>query len=174
MNDNKVATFHKIKSFLVKNKDKISIHTQKVGLFKFIFGIDIGYTKFLLFLGFFFLIIHCLFLVLTEIFFGLCLNFIKSGNMSDLKFLCLIIAIIGPLQFLLMFGAGFLFKKHSHTLSETYKRNYYSLVFKQEFLWFNKQDLNKFSESIKKDNLNIEKGVNLFLIMELFFYFFQK
>jgi len=166
MKENKEATSNKIKSYSVENKDKISRHKQKVGFFKFLFGIDIGFKKFLLILGVFFLLLHVLFQVLTEILFGLCLNFIHSGNMSDLKFLCLIMIFIGLVQCLLMFSEGFLLRKHSHTLNEKYKKNYYSLVFKQDFLWFNKQDLNKFSESIKKDISNVEKGVNLFFIIE--------
>lgn len=152
--------FNNIKRLKLKKRKMInSPDWSKVGFFKFLFGINTGNAKFLLILGLFFLLLHCLFLVLTEILFGLCLNFIKSANMSDLKFLCFIIVLIGPLQFLIILIAGFLFKKHSHRLSEIYKKNYYSLVFKQDFKWFNKQDLNKFSESIKKDISNIEKGV---------------
>jgi len=159
MKENKDASSNKIKSYSVENKDKISRHTQKVGFFKFLFGIDVGYTKFLLILGVFFILIYILIQVLTEILFGLCLNFINSGNMSDLKFLCFIIIFVGLFHCSLMLSEGFLLRKHSQTLNEKYKKNYYSLVLKQDYLWFNKQDLNKFSESIKKDISNIEKWV---------------
>lgn len=130
-----------------------------VGFYKFLFGLKIGYENFLFFLGILFLVLHSLLTVLTELLSGICLNFFKSGIMADLETFCLFLILIGPISCFLSILSGLFFKKHSDILCEKYKKNYYSLVFKQDFYWFNSQDLNKLSESIKSDNDKIEKGV---------------
>lgn len=143
-----------------KNSDSSRASKENsVGLFKFLFGMKIGFGNLFLFIGIFMMLIHSALTVLNEVLFGIGLNFIKNNNMENLKTFCLITTFIGPASCIVSIISGYFYKKHSDILCEKYKKSYYSLVFKQDFNWFNKQDLNKLSELIKSDNEKIQKGV---------------
>lgn len=143
-----------------------NMENTKVNFTKFIFGIKLPIANFYFFLALLTLFISSSITCLMEVLYGLSLNIIANSNMHDLKILCLIIGCFGFLNFLLCLLVGFLFKKHSDHLCGEYKRKYYGLIFKQEFDWFNQQDLNKLSESIKNDIEKIEIGVfNFFKII---------
>lgn len=140
-----------------QSSDKKNINMT---FYKFFFGIKSQKANWLLFGGMFSLIIYCFLIILVRILIGLTTNFIQNGNLSELNFLCLIIAILGPVNSSICLLTGYFFKKHFFEIRYQYKKNYYNLVLKQAFSWFIKQDLNKLSKSIKNDIDKIEKGVN--------------
>lgn len=143
--------------------------SKKVSLNKFLFGVNIPLGNLCLFFGIFLNMIFSLVTSLMHFIYGFCLNSLSTYNMEDLKLFCLIMTIIGFVNFILCLLIGSLFSSHSQALTQKYKTEYYTLVLKQEYEWFNKQDLNKLSESIKSDIDKIELGVNMrFCLLKLF------
>lgn len=148
-----------------------------VGFFKFLFGIKNSIGNVYLFLGIFILLIYSVVSLISEVFYGICINFIQSKQMDELKIYCLILGLTGIAYFFLFIICGAFMKKHSEYLCKNFKVNYYSLIFKQDFGWFNSQDLNKLSESIKTSYEKLQNGVKFiyhfipfsFLYKDVFF-----
>lgn len=153
----------KINKNLSSNKEKeshlIEHERQEIGFSKFLFGIKMPRANLYFFLALFMNFIFSFLTSVNEFFYGFCLNYLQNGDMPQLKLFCLFLGFLGILNFIFSILVGVFFKKHSNNLCEKYKMNYYSIVLKQDFQWYNKQDLNKLSESIKSDIEKIELGV---------------
>lgn len=158
--DSKINNIH-------TNIETDHLNTVKVSSSKFFFGIKSSRANWFLFGGVSLLIIYSLLIVLIRFLFGLCVNYINNNNLTELNFFCLIIAIMGPVSFLFCILSGYFFKMHSNALCTHYKNNYYQLVIKQDYSWFNCQDLNKLSESMKFDTEKIAQGVFLFFFISI-------
>lgn len=141
-------------------KENSKNRIKNISFSRFLFGINIPIGNLCLFVGIFVNLIFSLVTSLLEFIYGFCLNSLSTYNMEDLKLYCLIMSMLGLANFFLCNIVGFLFSSHSNVLTQKYKGEYYSLVLKQDFEWFNKQDLNKLSESIKSDMDKVELGVN--------------
>lgn len=155
------------------NKNTISTGEKRVqiSLHKFLFGIKSMKANWLLLAGILSLIVYSSLIVLVRVLLALSINYIRNKNSSELNFFCLILVIMGPVCSAMCILTGYLFKKHFEEICNKYKHNYYNLVFKQDFSWFNTQDLNKLSESIKIDIDKIERGVKFnFFILFLYYY----
>lgn len=147
-----------------KNKNK------KIGFYKFLFGVKSPIGNFYLFLGIFLSILYSVFNLISEMFYGFCINLIETKNMNDLKIYSLILGISGVAFLILSLLSGVFFNKHSDNLCRVFKEKYYSLVYKQDFEWYNKQDLNKLSESIKDCYDKFQSGVNFILYFFINFF----
>lgn len=141
---------------------------MQITLYKFLFGIKSRNANWLLFAGNLSLIIYSALIVLVRFLVALSINYIRNNDTSELNFFCLILVIIAPICFGLCILTGYFFKKHFEEICNQYKLNYYNLVFKQHFSWFNRQDLNKLSESIKIDIDKIERGVKKLIFLYYF------
>lgn len=143
-----------------KTKEKTFIkESEKVGFFKFLFGVESPMGNFYLFLGIFLSMLYSIFNIISETFYGFCINLIQRKDMNDLKIYCLILGLSGIAFLIFSLLSGVFFNKHSENLCRVFKEKYYSLVYKQDFGWFNTQDLNKLSESIKHCYDKFQSGV---------------
>lgn len=130
-----------------------------IGFFKLLFVVKNPIGNIFLVFGILLLIAYSIFNLISEIFYGICINLIERKRMEELKIYCLTLGLSGIAYFLLYMLAGVFFNKHSEYLSKNFKAKYYSLVFKQDFEWFNTQESSKLSESIKNSYLKLQSGV---------------
>lgn len=165
MKQSEISNLHK------KRNSSLDENKEEVGFWKFLFAIKLPLANFYFFLGTIMMLMFSLITTLLEIFYGFCLNLIQIGDMVQLPYYCLALGLMGLLLLLFYIFVGYLFRQHSYYICEKYKLNYYSLIFKQDFSWFNKQDLNKLSESIKSDIEKIQFGVNSCFYNLFDFYF---
>ena len=135
---------------------------EKCSFYKFLFGNSNFKINIYLLLTISSIAINGFMGQLMEILFGHCLNAIKHRDFFSLKMNSLSLIFIGFAIFIFTILIGLYNTNHGLMLYNNYKSSYYSLVLDQEYLWFNKQNLNKLSESIKTDLFKIKGLVNYF------------